>query len=90
MLVSLDGSASAFPIDRSIAPSQPFLSCCFAQKADFYLLIKESRPTELVFAVAPSEVAAIRSPVQNVRHELAIHRQVVSDLASSLSLVKRN
>jgi hypothetical protein len=78
----------AHPHFRSIdpaAPSQPFLTCCFAQKADFCLLIKESSRTELVFAVAPSDVAAFQNPVQTVRHELAIHHQVVSDLASSFS-----
>ena len=37
MPASLDGSASAFPIDRRGCFSQPFLACCFAQKGDLYL-----------------------------------------------------
>ena len=37
MPASLDGSASAFPIDRRGCFSQPFLTCCFARKGDLCL-----------------------------------------------------
>lgn len=63
----------AHPHFRSIdpvAPSQPFLVCCFAQNAGFSLLNCEASRTELMFAVAPSEVVAVQSPVQNVRMKL--------------------
>jgi hypothetical protein len=79
----------AHPHFRSIdpvAPSQPFLLCCFARNAGLCLPNWEASRTELLFAVAPSEVVAVQRPVQNVSHEMAIHHQVVSDLASSLSL----
>jgi hypothetical protein len=60
----------AHPHFRSVdpaAPSQPFLTCCFAQKAGFSLPNCQTSRTEWMFAVTPSEVAEIQSPVQNVR-----------------------
>ena len=87
MRASLDGSASAYPTDRLDYSSQPFLVCCFAQKGDLCLpLFRHTSRTELVSAVTRSEVVRSAVPIHNAFHETAIHHQVVSRIASALSL----
>jgi hypothetical protein len=39
MPTSLDGSVSAFPIDRRGCFSQPFLVCCFAERTTSVLIL---------------------------------------------------